>query len=64
MTGKPFRDEIVAGALQNGSGWVEDIYINPVETGLYYKKTYYRLVSGSDGQQYVVCSGTYQECGG
>ena len=63
VTGKPFRDEIVAGALQNGSGWVEYLYINPVETGLYLKKTYYQLVQGSDGQQYVVCSGTYKRCG-
>jgi len=62
VTGKPFRDEIVAGALRNGSGWVEYLYINPVETGLYLKKTYYQLVRGSDGQQYVVCSGMYKRC--
>ena len=23
VTGKPFRDEIVAGAQENGTGWVE-----------------------------------------
>ncbi|HDS44821.1 MAG TPA: transporter substrate-binding domain-containing protein [Methanomicrobia archaeon] len=62
VTGKPFRDEIVAGALQNGSGWVEYLYINPVETGLYLKKTYYQLVRGSDGQQYVICCGIYKRC--
>jgi polar amino acid transport system substrate-binding protein len=62
-SGKPFRDEIVAGALQNGTGWVDYVYINPVETGLYYKRTYYQLVRGSDGKQYVVCSGTFRACG-
>ncbi|MBN1455801.1 MAG: transporter substrate-binding domain-containing protein [Methanomicrobia archaeon] len=62
VTGKPFRDEIVAGALQNGSGWVEYLYINPVETGLYLKKTYYQLIRGSDGQQYVICCGVYKRC--
>jgi polar amino acid transport system substrate-binding protein len=62
VTGKPFRDEMVVGALQNGTGWVEYLYINPVETGLYVKKTYYQLVRGSDGQQYVICSGTYKRC--
>jgi polar amino acid transport system substrate-binding protein len=63
VTGKPFRDEIVAGALQNGTGRVEYLYINPVETGLYDKRTYYQLVRGSDGNHYVVCSGTYKACG-
>ncbi len=62
VTGKPFRDEIVADALQNGSGWVEYLYINPVETGLYRKKTYYQLARGSDGQQYVICCGIYKRC--
>jgi len=62
VSGKPFRDEIVAGALQNGTGWVDYVYSNPVETGLYQKRTYYQLVRGSDGKQYVVCSGTFQEC--
>jgi polar amino acid transport system substrate-binding protein len=59
---KRFRDEIVAGALANGTGWVDYIYINPAETGLYYKKTYYQLVRGSDAREYVVCSGTYKTC--
>jgi polar amino acid transport system substrate-binding protein len=62
VSGKRFRDEIVAGALANGTGWVDYIYINPAETGLYYKKTYYQLVRGSDAREYVVCSGTYKTC--
>ena len=62
VAGKPFREEIVAGALKNGTGWVDYIYINPVETGLYYKTTYYRLTRGSDGNSYVVCSGNFKRC--
>ncbi|MDD4454384.1 MAG: transporter substrate-binding domain-containing protein [Candidatus Methanomethylophilaceae archaeon] len=62
VTGKPFRDEIVAGAQENGTGWVEYVYVNPVETNLYYKTTYYRLTRGSDGNSYVVCSGNFKPC--
>ncbi|MFA5772516.1 MAG: transporter substrate-binding domain-containing protein [Thermoplasmata archaeon] len=57
--GKPFRNQIVEGALANGTGWVDYIYTNPVRDGLYYKKSYYKLVTGSDGERYIVCSGNY-----
>ncbi len=60
VTGKPFRDLIVSGALENGTGWVEYVYLNPAKTNLYYKTTYYRLVTGSDGIDYVVCAGNYK----
>ena len=63
VTGKPFRDEIVEGALANGTGWVDYVYSNPVEAGLYRKTSYYQLVRGSDGNRYVVSSGTYKGCG-
>lgn len=63
VSGKAFRDQIVAGALANGTGWEEYIYINPVEAGLYYKTTYYRLTRGSDGNLYIVSSGNYKSCG-
>jgi polar amino acid transport system substrate-binding protein len=62
VTGKPFRDEIVAGALQNGTGWEEYVYINPVLPDLFYKTTYYRLTRGSDGNLYIVCSGNFKAC--
>lgn len=62
ITGKPFHDEIVAGALQNGTGWVEYVAINPVETNLYYKTAYYRLTHGSDGNTYIVTSGNFKRC--
>ena len=60
VTGKPFRDLIVSGALANDTGWVEYVYMNPTQTNLYFKVTYYQLVLGSDGNYYVVCSGNYK----
>jgi polar amino acid transport system substrate-binding protein len=62
VTGKAFRDEIVAGALQNGNGWVEYVYTNPAHANLYYKTTYYQLATGNDGKYYIVCSGNYESC--
>jgi polar amino acid transport system substrate-binding protein len=58
--GKPFRDEIISGALSHGTGWEDYIYTKPDQSGLYYKTTYYRLVTGNDGKQYVVCAGRYK----
>lgn len=58
--GKPFRDEIVSGALANGVGWEDYIYTKPDQSGLYYKTTYYKLVTGSNGELYIVCSGKYK----
>lgn len=60
VSGKMFRDEIVAGALEKGSGFVDYIFTDPTMSGLYHKATYYMLVVGSDGQEYVVCSGRYE----
>ncbi|WP_292371527.1 transporter substrate-binding domain-containing protein [Methanosarcina sp. UBA411] len=62
VTGKLFRDEILEGALKNGTGWVDYVYMHPVQTNLYYKTTYYRLTNGSDGKSYIVCSGNYKRC--
>ena len=62
VTGKLFHDEILAGALKNGTGWVEYVYINPVQTNLYYKTTYYRLTKGSDGKSYIAASGNFRRC--
>jgi polar amino acid transport system substrate-binding protein len=63
VAGTPFRDQIVAGALRQGTGWVEYVFMNPAESGLFEKTAYYTLVKGSDGEMYVVCSGTYKPCG-
>ncbi|MEA1875818.1 MAG: transporter substrate-binding domain-containing protein [Bacteroidota bacterium] len=58
--GKAFRDEILAGALENGTGWVDYIYTKPDKSGLYQKTTYFKLITGSNSQQYIVCSGRYK----
>jgi polar amino acid transport system substrate-binding protein len=58
--GKKFRDEIVAGALEHQTGWTDYIYTKPDQSGLYYKTTYYQLVTGSDGAFYIVCAGRFK----
>lgn len=60
VSGRKFRDEILAGALKNGTGWEDYIYSSPAESGLYYKTAYYKLVKGSDGKEYIVCGGKYK----
>jgi polar amino acid transport system substrate-binding protein len=62
VTGKRLHDEILTGAQKNGTGWVEYVYINPVQTNLYYKTTYYRLTKGSDGNTYIAASGNFKRC--
>ena len=62
VTGDPFRDRIVGGALKNTTGWVDYIYTNPTDFNLFYKTTFYRLAYGSDNRDYVVCAGTFREC--
>jgi polar amino acid transport system substrate-binding protein len=62
VSGKKFRDEIVTNALKQGHGTVRYSYSNPLETGIFYKETYYTLVTGSDKRQYIVCAGRYLPC--
>ncbi len=57
--GKLFRDELVAGAFADGSGWIEYVKQEPGKQGLHRKASYYKLVTGSDGLQYVVGAGRY-----
>jgi polar amino acid transport system substrate-binding protein len=59
--GKLFRRDIVQIAQEAGSGWTTYVYQIPGETGLRDKKTYSKLVTGSDGKQYVVCAGVYED---
>lgn len=61
MAGKLFRDAIVDGALKNDTGWEDYIFTMPGKIGLFYKSVYYKLVTGSDGKQYVVCVGRYKD---
>ncbi|MDP3441721.1 MAG: transporter substrate-binding domain-containing protein [Ignavibacteria bacterium] len=60
VAGKAFRDDMVEGALSEGSGWEDYIYTKPDQSGLYYKTTYYKLTTGSDGKNYIVCAGRYK----
>ncbi|NLV26511.1 MAG: transporter substrate-binding domain-containing protein [Methanomicrobiales archaeon] len=60
--GKQYRDEIVSGAMKEGSGFVTYTYSNPLESGIFYKEAYYTLVTGSDKKQYIVCAGRYIPC--
>lgn len=60
VAGKKFADETVAGAIKNGTGWVDYVWTNPAKSGLYYKTAYYKLTRGSDGKQYIVCAGKYK----
>lgn len=58
--GKNFRDEIVAGALAHGTGWVDYVYTKPDQSGLYYKTSYYKLVRAGNAERYIVCAGRYK----
>ena len=59
--GKMFRDEMVATALQDGSGWIDYHFVDPKTNELAHKVSYFELVTGSDGKQYVIGSGKYFE---
>ena len=61
VRGKTFRDEIVKGALADGSGWVDYSYQKPGEKGIHAKTTYFKLAKGSDNKNYVICCGKYKE---
>jgi polar amino acid transport system substrate-binding protein len=58
--GKKFRDDIIKGARENGSGWVDYVYTKPDQSGLYHKTTYYKRVTGSNAIEFVVCSGKFR----
>lgn len=60
MAGKLFRDNIVDGALKNGSGWEDYVFTMPGKIGLFHKSAYYQLANGSNGKQYIVCAGLYK----
>ncbi len=62
VTGKAFRDDMVDGAVRNGTGWVSYVYSNPDSLGLYQKMSYYQLVNGSDGNSYITGAGRYISC--
>jgi polar amino acid transport system substrate-binding protein len=59
VKGKMYRDEILKGALKNGSGWVEYHYPKPGRRGYFKKSCYYVLSKASNGKKYIVCSAYY-----
>jgi polar amino acid transport system substrate-binding protein len=63
VAGKPFRNELREVATTQGSGWVDYVYANIDESRLSEKTTYCRLTRGSDGRDYIVCAGTFRDCG-
>jgi signal transduction histidine kinase len=59
IKGKMFRDEILAKALSDGSGWVDYYFVNPKTKQEAQKTSYFELVNGSDGKNYIVGCGKY-----
>ena len=59
IKGKLFRDEFVAVARKEGSGWVDYYFLNPKTKKEEHKTSFIKLVKGSDGKEYIVGSGKY-----
>jgi signal transduction histidine kinase len=59
--GKLFRDEFLAVAQKDGSGWVDYYFENPKTKKLAHKNTFVKLVKGSNGVDYIVASGKYYD---
>jgi polar amino acid transport system substrate-binding protein len=64
VTGKPFHDEIVAGAKKNGTVWIDYAEMNTAGTNIFYKTAFCRQINGSDGKTYYVCSSNFKGCEG
>ncbi|WP_181391596.1 transporter substrate-binding domain-containing protein [Methanospirillum lacunae] len=62
VTGTMFRDEMLKGAVDHGTGWVHYVFSHPTLSGIFQKESYFNLTTGSDGIQYVVISGRYTPC--
>ena len=61
IKGKMFRDEFLAVALKDGSGWVDYYFLNPKTQKEEHKTSFIKLVKGSDGKEYIVGCGKYFE---
>ncbi len=59
IAGTAFRDQITDIALAEGSGWVDYVWMIPEKNGIYHKSAYFKLIEGSDTNQYIVISGLY-----
>lgn len=51
--GKKYRLDAVNGAVKNNSGWI--IFNANTEDGKKDRKTFYKLIKGSDNKKYIVC---------
>jgi signal transduction histidine kinase len=61
VKGKLYRDEFLAVAQKDGSGWVDYYFENPKTKKIEHKTTFVKLAKGSDGRDYLVCSGRYYD---
>ena len=61
IKGKMFRDEFLAVARKDGSGWVDYYFLNPKTQKEEHKTSFIKLVKGSDGKEYIVGCGKYFE---
>ena len=59
VKGKLYRDEFLVVAKKDGSGWVDYYFENPKTKEIEHKNTFVKLAKGSDGKDYLVCSGMY-----
>jgi polar amino acid transport system substrate-binding protein len=59
IKGKLFRDEFLAVAKKDGSGWVDYYYENPKSKKMEHKNTFVKLVKGSNGEEYIIGCGKY-----
>lgn len=59
VKGKLYRDEFLAVAQKDGSGWVDYYFENPKTKKIEHKNTFVKLAKGNDGRDYLVCSGKY-----
>ncbi|MBF0451277.1 MAG: cache domain-containing protein [Candidatus Magnetomorum sp.] len=58
VRGKKFRDEIVAKAIKDGSGWTEYSYQKPGQSGIFKKKVFGKRASVGN-KHFIVCAGMY-----
>jgi signal transduction histidine kinase len=59
--GKLFRDEFLAVAQKDGSGWVDYYFENPKTKKLAHKNSFVKLVKGSNGVDYIIGCGKYYD---
>jgi len=61
IMGKLFRDDILRIAEDKGEGMVDYHFENPETHKIEKKNTYFKLVTGNDENNYIVCCGIYKK---